>query len=503
MRFFLLPLVLVFGVVRCVKFAVNVEEPMQGFSYRTLTGMAMFEPSDAPSSRSPGNGRSYIEFRNFKIDRTDAGEEFDEAVIQFVVLPDYDVGSIGIDRRGQNYFCCTPTILQTQQYAECKKESQLNKLISTLEGYDNQEDGNYHMVKFDSNQKHLDASTWRYTVKDSEIHIIAVAVCDPRVGQVTFSGETIWMNPYGHLPGQLYGFLPFYGWMCVVYILVACVWFSLNAMYWNDLLHVQNCITGVLLMCMIEMATWYFDYLNLNNNGVRHKAPFIIGMMTSVSRRTVARMLVVAVSMGYGVVKPILGDEKKKIILLGATYWCFAFAFEVLIHYSQTQEVSPALRTILTPPVAILDGYFWWWIFESLNNTILNLLQKKQSAKLALYKRFSWCLGIALAVAFIFACYQFYYVWMKLYLANWQIMWVLEVGFWQVLFTIVFLSIMVLWRPSKHASRYAYAQELATEETDDAEVFENNLMKPDIAEDAEDYSLNEHELENDTTTKMT
>merc|ERR1712061_337226 len=108
------------------------------------------------------------------------------------------------------------------------------------------------------------------------------------------------------------------------YIFVACVWFSLNAMHWNDLLHVQNCITGVLLMCLIEMATWYFDYLNLNNNGVRHKAPFIIGMMTSVSRRTVARMLVVAVSMGYGIVKPNLEwSVTKRITILGLVYWIF------------------------------------------------------------------------------------------------------------------------------------------------------------------------------------
>lgn len=466
----LIPL-FILGIVEAVKFSVDIDEPMEGFSYRTLTGMAMFEPSDSPASGSPGNGESYIEFSGFKFDRTDVRNEFEEATVQLIVLPDYDVGSIGVDRLGQNFFCCTPTILQTGAYPQCKDSSQLNKLIAKLDSYDNTDGGNYKAVTFKKGEKHVEPETWKYEVKESQIHIIAVAVCDARVGEITFTGDTVWMNPYGHLPGQLYGFLPFYGYMCIVYLVAAFGWFLLNALYWKDLLHVQNCITGVLAMCLLEMATWYFDYLNLNNNGVRHKAPFILGMMTSVSRRTVARMLVVAVSMGYGVVKPILGDEKKKIILLGAVYWCFAFAFEVLIHYSQTQEVSPILRTILTPPVAILDGYFWWWIFDSLNNTISGLVAKRQNFKLALYKRFSWVLGIALAIAFIFACYQLYYVWMKMYLVNWQIMWVLEVGFWQALFTGVFVAIMLLWRPSEHASRYAYAQELATEDIDDADGF--------------------------------
>jgi len=479
-------LVSLLGVVRSVKFQVVVSTPMESFSYRTLNGMAMYKPDDAPVSGPPGNGQSFIEFKDFQIHRTDVREEFEEASIQLIVLPDYDVASVGIDRLGQNFFCCTPTILQTKQYKECMEETQLNKLISTLSSYQNFEGGNFHSVEFKKGQKHVTMPEWKYSVTESQIHIIAVAVCDAKVGEVTLTGNTVWMNPYGHLPAQLYGFLPFYGWMCIVYLIASCVWLLLNAMYWKDLLHVQNCITGVLVMCLIEMLIWYFDYLHLNNMGVRKNALFVLAMMTSVSRRTIARMLVVAVSMGYGVVKPILGDEKKKILLLGLIYWSFAFAFEVLIHYSQTQEVSPMLRTILTPPVAILDGYFWWWIFASLNDTILNLTQKRQMAKLVLYKRFSWCLAFAIFVAFFFACYQLYYVWMKLFLEDWKVMWILEVGFWQVLFTVVFFCIMLLWRPSRHASKYAYAQQIATEETEDADMFEDTFGKPETAEALDD-----------------
>merc|ERR1711997_795193 len=31
-----------------------------------------------------------------------------------------------------------------------------------------------------------------------------------------------------------------------------------------------------------------------------------------------------------------------------------------------------------------------------------------------------------------------------------------EVGFWQILFTAIFITIMVLWRPSPHFKKYAY-----------------------------------------------
>jgi len=155
-------LVFFLGVVRCVIFPVEVKTPMQGFSYRTLNGMAMYTPEDAPLSGPPGNGRSYIEFKDFKIDRTDVRQEFEAAAIQLLVLPDYDVNSIGIDRLGQNFFCCTPTIMQTGEYQECKEDKQLNKLISTLSSYD---ESNYVLVEFEKGQKHQSLEEWKFNVK--------------------------------------------------------------------------------------------------------------------------------------------------------------------------------------------------------------------------------------------------------------------------------------------------------------------------------------------------
>jgi len=487
MRFLFIKLVLLFQVVQCIVYTVEVKQPMVGFSYRTLNGMAMYSPKDAPLSGPPGDGRSFIKFKNFQFDRIDELGKYEAAALQLIVLPHYDVKSIGINHKGENVFCCTSTIMNQGKYNECKDESHLNRLITKIKSYDNAEDGNYKLVEFAEGVKHVKIPEWNYPVKESKVHMIAVAVCDARVGEVTLSGETEWMNPYGHLPAQLYGFLPFYGWMCVVYLAASIVWLVLNVMYLKDLLHVQNCITCVLVMCVIEMLIWYCDYYYLNNNGVRRSEVFVFAIIISVSRRTVARMLVLAVSLGYGVVKPTLRDEKTKIVVLGALYWVFAFVFEVFLHYSQTQDVSPIVRTLLRPPVALIDGYFWWWIFTSLNDTLVDLKQNKQNAKYILFKKFSGCLGFSLMIAFVFACYQLHYVWTEQYLQKWKIMWILEVGFWQVLFTIVFFCIMFLWRPSRHASKYAYAQQISTEEHDDADLFEETLGgKPDTAEAADE-----------------
>jgi len=454
------------------------KQPMIFASYRSLTGMAMYSPEDAPSSGAPGNGDSTITADlTFKRDRA-----ANDASVQVLVIPDKDMEGVGSWVDSTNYFCCTVDILGKAE--GCKENKHLDKLIITdslkRKGFT---DDSWTTVDFAKGETEARLE-WTHQVKNTGLDIFVVAVCDPYLGSVTFVGETTWMNPYGHLPGELYGFLPFYGWMSIVYVIGAGVWFVLNFMYWKELLSIHNYITLVLAMCMLEMATWYGDYMSLNTAGTRFRLPFVLGMMTSVTRRTVARMLVVAVSMGHGIVKPNLeSGTKKRIVLLGFVYWICAFMFEVFIHYHETNEVSPTLRLILTPPVAILDGIFWWWIFVSLHQTVIELTTQKQSSKLNLYRNFSFTLGFALVIAFLFACYQLYYIWGALYLEQWQYMWVMEVGFWQILYTAVFFIIMFLWRPNKHSKDYAFMQQIP-KDLDDDEEFDTGLG-PDTFGDAD------------------
>ncbi|ETO34181.1 hypothetical protein RFI_02916, partial [Reticulomyxa filosa] len=76
-------------------------------------------------------------------------------------------------------------------------------------------------------------------IEVTAIHVFAMASCRNGLGDVTFEGKSIWMNPYGHLPGDMYGYLPFFGWMSIAYLTVAFIWFLLNAFFWKELLYVQ------------------------------------------------------------------------------------------------------------------------------------------------------------------------------------------------------------------------------------------------------------------------
>jgi len=478
---------------------------MKPFSYQTFSGVAMYSEKDAPSKSSPGNGHSYIEF-DLTLRRNIADRD---AFIELIVIPDININDIGIKKNGNLHLCCNIDLFG--QYG-CSEDT-IGQLIipKKIRGLTRK------TINFENGESEYHLKDFKAAVSVTAIHVFALSSCDSNLQLsenkeviITFHGSTKWMNPYGHLPGDVYGYLPFYGWMCIIYLVISIIWFCFNAIYWNELLHVQNCITGVLAMCLIEMATWYFHYLHLNNIGIVHHGPFILGLITTCSRRMVSRMLVVAVSLGYGVVKPTLSKVvKNKIIILGIVYWIFAFMFESLIHYNQTEKVESWMRVILIPPVAIINGIFWWWTFVSLNKTIEQLKIRRQSAKLQLYKSFTLVLVITLIAAITFAIYEMYYVLKELYFAQWQKLWFMEVGFWQILFSSIFITIMILWRPSEHFKRYAFYNQGTTLEDnyDDEEAqefnapdtFADNITRRNTTNDHDDETPDDDDDDDNNT----
>jgi hypothetical protein len=57
----------------------------------------------------------------------------------------------------------------------------------------------------------------------------------------------------------------------------------------------------------------YFDYVNFNNTGYRPYITTLYAVMLGCLRKAISRILVLIVSMGFGVVLPYLGAIQKKV----------------------------------------------------------------------------------------------------------------------------------------------------------------------------------------------
>ncbi|CAI6011774.1 unnamed protein product [Closterium sp. NIES-65] len=157
-------------------------------------------------------------------------------------------------------------------------------------------------------------------VAPSDIHITApgmyylwFVICDKSLAGVAVTGTTIWKNPGGYLPGMMMPYLNFYALMSMAYLVLGVVWFMQYARFWRDILQLQNCITAVIALSMLEMATWYFDYVNFNAGGFRPYGTTIWAATLGALRKAVSRVLVLIVAMGYGVVRPTLGGLSGKV----------------------------------------------------------------------------------------------------------------------------------------------------------------------------------------------
>ena len=91
--------------------------------------------------------------------------------------------------------------------------------------------------------------------------------------------------------------------MTIAYMIIGLIWIILSGIHWSRLLMLQNCIAGVIFLGMVECITWYFDFLSYNITGNFNWGAIAVGVLSSTIKRTVSRLLVLSVSMGFGVVK--------------------------------------------------------------------------------------------------------------------------------------------------------------------------------------------------------
>lgn len=198
--------------------------------------------------------------------------------------------------------------------------------------------------------------------------------CNPKLKDLVVEGKTIWKNPTGYLPGRMAPLMNFYGFMSFAFVILGIFWFSQYARFWREVLTLQNCITLVITLGMFEMALWYFEYAEFNETGIRPTGITMWAVTFGTVKRTVARLIILTVSMGFGVVRPTLGGLTSKVIMLGVTFFVASEVLELVENVGAISDISGKAKLFLVLPVAVLDAFFILWIFTSLSAT-LNKLQ--------------------------------------------------------------------------------------------------------------------------------
>nr|XP_006004625.2 PREDICTED: transmembrane protein 87A [Latimeria chalumnae] len=223
-------------------------------------------------------------------------------------------------------------------------------------------------------------------------------------------------GPYEYTSPADWPLMIFFMVMCIVYVVFGTLWLIWSACYWRDLLRIQFWIGAVIFLGMLEKAVFYAEFQSIRYKGESVQGAVILAEVLSAVKRSLARILVIIVSLGYGIVKPRLGAMLHRVVAVGVLYLLFS-ALEGILRVTGEQSDLASLAFI---PLAVLDTALCWWIFISLSQTMKMLKLRRNVVKLSLYRHFTNTLVFVVAASIIFI------IWTtkKFKLADCQSVWV-------------------------------------------------------------------------------
>ncbi|XP_047338519.1 transmembrane protein 87B-like [Impatiens glandulifera] len=410
---FLLITAFIFFLVRSADASIHFydRDPFRevGNAYLVFGGsegaLASRTTSPLTSASSVHDGRSYIRFENITFSRSKAAadkhsdmEQF-TGLIQVVIFEASDRDNIGGSAYGgQRSICCTPDLAKLE---DCKQGEVIRIPSAT--------DVRWPVVL----NIHFQGAELSSQMKDQEVFITKTGMynlffisCDQTHKGMTMSGKTFWKNPDGYLPGRMAPLMKFYVVMCLAYLLLSIIWLSQYIRFWNDILQLQHCIAVVIGLSLFEVILWYFEYANLNNTGIRPVGITTWVVTVGSIRKTLSRLLILSVSMGFGVVRPTLGGITTKVLLIGLTYFVATELLNITEYVGTINDVAGRARVFLVLPNAFLDAFLILWIFTSLSKTLEQLQAKRSTVKLEIYKKFSNALAGAVFLSVVWIGYE-------------------------------------------------------------------------------------------------
>ncbi|CAA7400758.1 unnamed protein product [Spirodela intermedia] len=434
--------------------------------------------------RSPasGNGDSFIRFEKITFRRpkepSTSSKEDDTKYVQAIIFEVEDRETIGGSAYGgQRAICCTPDLAKLGACTQGR--------VIYRPSEHNPEWPQVLTVTFKGNDLVATLLPETVHITRTGMYNLYFIYCDPSLSGLVIEGKTIWKNPSGYLPGRMSPLLKFYGGISLAFVVLGIFWFLQYARFWREVLQLQNSITLVIALGMFETALWYFEYAEFNKTGVRPIGITIWAVTFGAVRRTVSRVIMLVVSMGFGVLRPTLGGLTSKVIMLGATFFLASEVLELVENAGTINDLSGKAILFLVLPVAVLDAFFILWIFTSLSKTLEKLQAKRLTAKLEMYRKFTNALCAAVIVSVGWICYEIYFKSTDVYNERWQNAWVIP-AFWHGLSFSLLCIICALWAPSQNSTRYAYSDD-GSEELDQEDTI--SLIKPAPLRSKDNWNL--------------
>ncbi|KAL4557764.1 hypothetical protein LXL04_035952 [Taraxacum kok-saghyz] len=425
------------------------------------------QSSITSSGNKPLEGKSFIRFESVTFKRTQESAKIQNemqsktGLIEAIIFEVKDTEKIGGNylKTNSNILCCTPTLASqgscTVGEVIIQKDETTPEFPKRIQTF------------FAGTSQETKMPPQSVEINKTGMYYLYFMYCDPELKGTTVSGRTVWRNPEGYLPGKMVNLMTFYGFMSLLYLVLGLGWFLRFVQFWKDIMQLHYHISAVIALGMCEMALWYFDYSNLGSTGSRPFGITVWAVSVSAVKKTLSRLLLLVVAMGYGVVRPTLGGVTSKVMVIGVVYFVATEALELVENLGNINDFNGKSKLYLVLPVAFLDTWFILWIFSSLSNTLEKLQMRRSIAKLDVYRKFTNALALFVLLSIAWIGYELYFNATDPISELWRIYWIIP-AFWSLLAFSLLVVICILWAPSRNPTRYAYAGDTGEEYDEEA-----------------------------------
>lgn len=164
---------------------------------------------------------------------------------------------VGLTFEHTRFLCCTPYLVKEKQ---CNT-SESNALILPEDLRNGTHDDEFYYYPIDygmvsATEAQGGIGPYRINMTTQSIWYMLVVNCndDENVNSTTvrIRGTSIWVNPFGYLPGQLYGQMPVYWTLTILYGIFLIAWVISCCCYHSSLHAVQYAMAIVLMVSLLE-----------------------------------------------------------------------------------------------------------------------------------------------------------------------------------------------------------------------------------------------------------
>jgi hypothetical protein len=307
---------------------------------------------------------------------------------------------------------------------------------------------------------------------------------------VLFKGQVSFSNAFGYLSAEQFAFLPFYALMTAMYFTLLtgfiglCFWFRKNL----TPLHAATALLAA--VGTLECALYFILYVWKNTTGTSTWPPTPlqwVAAIVGVAKRSLGRVLLIAVALGYSVVKPKLSKITILLIaLLTVVFSALSVWKEVArdVILVKDPDAPKAIMTTTEAAIQVVDIIMLLWCLAALVRTQMSLKKQHQAAKLKMYNAL---IAVMLCFIVIWGLFEAYRIAVtkKFVSLDWQLAWILN-SFWHVAGFAILVTIAIVWRPSPTSQDLSYWVQLENLSFDDDG---DNVDVVDLAEESLDEDL--------------